>query len=376
MQVPLVVCFAAVFAAPVITHAEPAGGVRAIPYRTGARFAALSSGSGILLLHTRLDDGAVCLAEVDVSGEPRASKTVVVHAPVAGPVYPQLTRWRDRLVASFFDSSERVLYFGVSAGQEEPWKVHPVEGLQQPNGWHDIVPIGESLDLLYASERRGVLMRSRIVLDSGGARAGRTEVVDDGAVSKGGANLSHQLADDDLLVVYNGAYHGFGQGKSLKLARSIGDGGYRIYELDGPGCSVGNSAATTVFRDELLVLSADRTAAHLYTFALDQPSGAMPVRRTFAELQGANAITACGFCRTRDECVAVVQRWPQLVVRRLSSAGVEPPRTFDVGQRFSDDAPGSDLVCVWTRGQPTVLYYDPVERSIRALSLEPAGDTD
>lgn len=350
--------------------------VAVVSYETGARFAAVTDGARTLVLHLRRANAAVCLGEFSPDEASPGLGPVVIHEPVAGPAYPRLTRWRNLLVASFFDGSDGTLFLALSESPFAVWNAYPVEGLQEPSGWHDIVPIGESLDLLYASERRGVVMRSRIVLDSGGARAGRTEAVDDGAVSKGGANLSHQLADDDLLVVYNGAYHGFGQGKSLKLARSIGDGGYRIYQLDGPGCSVGNSAATTVFRDELLVLAADRTAAHLYTIPLDQLSEAVPVKRTFAELQGANAITACGFCRTRAECLAVVQRWPQLVVRRVSSAGVEPPRTFDVGQRFSDDAPGSDLVCVWTRGQPTVLYYDPVERSIRALSLEPAGDTD
>lgn len=375
MSMALLVCLAQLSAGTDGLHAENRAAA-VVPYETSVRFAAVSVGARTFVLHVRRPDAALCLGELDPgSGAPDADP-IVIHAPVAGPAYPRLVRWRDLLVASFFDGSDGTLYVALAKSPYAVWTAYPVQGLTRPNGWHDLLPSDESLELLYASDRRGVLMRSRVVLDSDGARAGRTDVVDDGAVSKGGANLSHLRSGGELLVVYNGAYHGFGQGKSLKLARSVGDGEYRIHQLDGPACSVGNAASATLFGDKLLVLAADRTGAHLYTLSLDQRSDTAPVKQRFADFQGADAITACCFCRTRDECLAVVQRWPQLVVRQVSPTGLGPSRTIDVGQRFSADAPGSDLLCVSRHGRLTVLYYDPVERSIRALLLEPTGDTD
>ena len=71
-----------------------------------------------------------------------------------------------------------------------------------------------------------------------------THTIDDTAQSQGGKNLSLvSTGPGSLIVAYNGAYHGKGKGKSLKVAYSsdYGASWKRVIEIDGPECSVGNN---------------------------------------------------------------------------------------------------------------------------------------
>ena len=98
------------------------------------------------------------------------------------------------------------------------------------------------------------------------------KIVDGSGDSKGGRNTSIIADGESIYIVYNGAYNGRGNGKSLKFTKSKNHGNnWKTSEIDGPECSVGLFTSMALNEGSLYVSYAAKYDLRL---AVSQDSGA------------------------------------------------------------------------------------------------------
>ena len=295
------------------------------------------------------------------------ASSVIVTAGIVGGARPTLTEWRDLLLASFYDQSQGEIHLAVSPDAGMTWKAGPIAGIQDANGWHDIAVADGVLHLFYAAGTQGILMHAFLDVSGDHFAATDVAVIDDGAVSKGGANMSHWTLGSELLLVYNGAYDIPGQGKTLKLLRmDASDDNPRIEEVDGPACSVGNHAALVASDNLLAILSVDKSGPQLYVLQgqVDEPFGKI----SLGDFENHGPFSASNLWLSDDSFVAYLQQWPRIIGIAIDPpVSTASPVELFVGKRADDECPGSDLEVVEVDGSRLVFFFDPAERRIRAL---------
>lgn len=333
------------------------------------RFAVVRLGEEMLLCSVRDADGALLAQRLSSSPDSDPPEPVVIYTGIEGAAYPVLNVDDDLVLLSFHDARDASIHIAASSDSGRSWELGRVRGVENATGWHDLAVAHDSLHLCYATEQRGVLMHAVVSGERGDWSASSPTAIDDEAVSKGSSYLTLQQSGDALVAVYNGAYDGFGQGKSLKVARiPLDETRPTINRVDGPGCSVGNLASTILSGDAFVTLAVDKAGPAVYRVGL-QPDA--PAQKT--RIPGFDPdlrFSACAIAADGDSYVAVVQQWPRLVAVQIDSdVSPGPTRELFSGGRVKDEVPESDLAIIASASGWNLFFYDPERRTIRSLEI-------
>ncbi len=208
-----------------------------------------------LIFSRSTDGGNIWRAEdirtVDSDGDVGADTSV---AAVGNSVY-----------ISYYDGSNQQLKFAHSSDGGDTWIRKDIRTVDPERGtgtFNSIAVSGNRVYISYTNKKENEL-RFAASADNGKTwEPADIRLVDGSAVSKGGRYTSIASEGSNIYISYNGAYHGKGMGKSLKVAKSTDRGRTwnpaNIKVVEGPECSLGLYSSLAVKNGNVYIIYAGK----------------------------------------------------------------------------------------------------------------------